>query len=67
MLDDGALGSFEAARADCAQMIVSAGVAPAVSWSYRVGSEPVRTIDVPLAGLAARLGSPLGDPLHEIA
>ena len=35
-------------------------------WDYRVGSEPVRTVDVPLADLAARLGSPLGDPLRDI-
>ena len=63
ILDDDALGSFDAAHADCTQMVISAGASTSVSWSYRVGSEPVRTADVPLDGLRRRLGSPLGDPL----
>jgi hypothetical protein len=66
VLDDDALGSFEEAKADCTQMTISAGDSPSVSWAYRVGSEPARTFDVPLDALAARLGSPLGDPLHDV-
>lgn len=63
VLDEDALGAFDAAHADCTQMTISAGDSPSVSWTYRVGSEPVRTFHVPLAGLADRLGSPLGNPL----
>ena len=66
VLEDDALGGYEEADADCAHMVVTAGDSPAVSWAYRVGSEPVRTAGVPLAGLAARLGSPLGDPLDMV-
>jgi hypothetical protein len=66
VLDDGALGSFEDADVDCTQMAISAGDAPSIAWSYRVGSEPIRTVDVPLKDLAARLGSPVGNPLRDI-
>lgn len=66
VLDDGALGPFEAAHADCTQMAISASSAPAISWSYRVGSEPIRTYAIPLDGLATKLGSPLGDLLCDL-
>ncbi len=65
LLDDAGLGSFEPAKVDCTRMAVSAGDEPSVAWSCRVGSEPVRTIDVPLRGLGLRLGSPLGGPLRK--
>jgi hypothetical protein len=64
ILNEAAVGPFDADAADCTQMVIVTSNAPAVAWSYRVGSEPVRTVDVPLAGLAARLGSPLGNPLR---
>lgn len=64
LLDDGALGSFEEAKTDCTLMAIVAAESPSVAWVYRVGSEPVRTVDVPLAELAARLGAPLGDPIR---
>jgi hypothetical protein len=66
ILDDGDLGSSREAHADCTRMIIVAGESFSVAWSYRVGSEPIRTVDVPLADLAARLGSPLGNALMMI-
>jgi hypothetical protein len=66
VLDDNALGTFEAAHADCTQMTISLGEESSVSWACRVGSEPIRTVDVPLAELGRKLGSPLGDPLKDI-
>ena len=66
ILDDDALGSFEPAKADCTLMAIIASNEPAIAWAYRVGSEPIRTVDVPLDQLAARLGSPLGNPLREL-
>ena len=66
ILDDDALGSFEEAKSDCTLMAIVASNEPAIAWAYRVGSEPIRTVDVPLAGLADRLGSPLGNPLREL-
>jgi hypothetical protein len=63
VLDDNAMGAFEVAKADCTQMAITPGDSPAVAWSYRVGSEPVRTFDVPLDELGRRLGSPLGNAL----
>jgi len=66
VLDDSALGSFKGAHADCTHMVIVACDSPAVAWSYRIGSEPIRTVDVPLADLVARLGSPLGDPLRDL-
>ena len=66
ILDDNALGSFEEAKADCAHMVIVVSGSPALAWSYRVGSEPVRTGDVPLSDLAVRLGSPLGNPLLDL-
>ena len=66
VLEDGALGAYEPARADCTQMVISVGESPSVAWSYRVGSEPVRTADVPLRDLFRRLGSPHGDPLKVV-
>lgn len=65
VLNDAALGSFEVTRADCTQMVVSAGDSPTLAWAYRVGSEPIRTFEVPLKDLAVRLGSPIGDPLGD--
>ena len=66
VLGDDSLGSHELASADCTLMVVSVGEEPGVSWAYRVGSEPVRTVAVPLAELGRQLGSPLGDPLKDI-
>ena len=66
VLGDDALGSFEAANVDCTQMAILASDSPALGCSYRVGSEPIRAFDVPLAELGRRLGSPLGDPLRAI-
>ena len=66
ILEDSSLGTFEPAKIDCTQMVILSGDSPSVSWSYRVGSEPVRTVDVPLVGLATKLGSPLGNPLLDL-
>ena len=66
-MEDGALGSFDEAKADCLQMVISSGAPPSVGWAYRVGSEPIRTCDVPLGELRRRLGRPLGDSLALIA
>jgi len=66
VLDEDSLGSFKEAHADCTHMVIVACDSPAVAWSYRIGSEPIRTVDVPLADLVARLGSPLGDPLRDL-
>lgn len=65
VMGDGALGSFERGETDCCQMIVSAGDPPSVAWAYRVGSEPIRTVEVPLDAVSRRLG-PLGRPLRDI-
>jgi len=65
VMEDGALGSFDAGETDCSQMAISAGDPPSVAWSYRVGSEPVRTVDVPLHALSRRLGHS-GRPLRDI-
>ncbi len=64
VLDDGALGEVELAHADCTLMVIVASDAPAIAWSYRVGSEPIRTIDVPLCELGRRLESPASNPLR---
>ncbi len=66
VMGDGAISSFSEARADCTHMVIVACDSPILAWSYRIGSEPIRTVDVPLADLVARLGSPLGDPLREL-
>ena len=58
VVEDDALGSFDAASADSTQMVIVASDSPIVAWAYRVGSEPIRTIDVPLADLKRRLSSP---------
>jgi hypothetical protein len=63
VLEDELVGTFGAARIDVTQMVIGAGNPPTVAWAYRVGSEPVRTFDVPLPELGCRLGSPLGNPL----
>ena len=66
ILDDDALGSFEEAKADCTLMAITACESPSIAWAYRVGSEFVRTVDVPLGTLSRRLGKPLGNPLKSI-
>ena len=66
VIDDDSLGPHEVASADCTQMVLSVGGTPAVSWTYRIGSEPARTVAVPLAELGRQVGSPLGDPLKDI-
>ena len=63
VLDERVLGPFDAAHADCTQMVILARDSLAIAWSYRVGSEPIRSFDVTLKDLAVRLGSPIGDPL----
>jgi hypothetical protein len=63
VLSDNALGSFKEAHTDCTRMIIVAGESFSVAWSYRVGSEPILTVAVPLADLASRLGSPTGNAL----
>ena len=65
LLDDDSLGSFEEAKTDYTLMAIVAAESPSVAWTYRIGSEPIRTVDVPLADLAARLGLPLGNPLRD--
>ena len=65
VLDDAVLDGLEAVACDCTLMTISlCGIA--VLWDYRVGSEPVQTVDVGLKELAGRLGHPLGDPLAGI-
>ena len=66
VIDDGALGAFEPAKSDCTQMVIIVADAPALAWSYRVGSEPVRTVDVSLKELAKRIGPPLGDSMKDL-
>jgi hypothetical protein len=66
VLEDDALGSFVPGETDCSRMVVSAGDPPSVAWSYRAGSEPVRTCDVPLDALSRRLGKPLGNALNAV-
>ena len=67
VLDDGAQGAFEPAKADCSQMVITANDDPSVCWSFRVGSETIRTAYVPLRELSCRPESPLGAPLKNIA
>jgi hypothetical protein len=65
VIEDGALGAYGPAKADCTMMVIAAGDPPSVAWAYRVGSEAIRTVDVPLDALRRRLG-PLGDPLKAV-
>lgn len=65
ILDDAALHDWEVTPCECTLMTISlCGIA--VLWEYRVGSEPVQTVNVGLKELAGRLGHPLGDPLAGI-
>ena len=63
VVDDAVVDGLEAVACDCTLMTLCLGSGTTVLWDYRVGSEPVQTVDVPLDELGRRLGSPLGDPL----
>lgn len=66
VMDDAVLDGLEAVACDCMLMTISLGGGTSVLWDYRVGSEPVQTVDVGIKELAGRLGHPLGDPLAGI-
>ena len=69
ILDDTILAALDANAAtacDCARMVICLDGGPSVAWVYRIGSQPVHTIDIPLAELAQRLGAPLSNPLRSL-
>lgn len=66
IVEDNVLGLPQYGDADCVRMVISLAGGLSVGWSFRIGSEPVRTADVPLVELGRQLGSPLGDPLGEL-